>query len=208
MAKHEDLYPLILVEAPGCPLPLVQHALNRAAIDFCRLSLAWQEELDAIALRPGVWRYDLDAPAQAQIVVLQSVKLGTRDLVGVADARNATNWGVASGEPVRYGLLPGWNEIAVDPAPAEAASLTLTAALAPNLTATSLPDLLVDRHFEAISEGAKAVLKRMPNQAWSDPATAQLHAAVAAKGAHDARVANEYGRVVGSLSVTPRRFGG
>lgn len=208
MAKHEDLYPLILVEAPGCPIPLVQHAINRAAIEFCRLSLAWQEDLDAIGLRAGVWRYDLDVPTQSQLVVLQSVCIGTRDLVGVADPRGAMKWGVSKGEPSHYALLPNFIEIAVDPTPVAVATLTLSAALAPTLAATTLPDLLVDRHFEAISEGAKAVLKRMPNQAWSDPASAQMHAALAAKAAHDARASNEYGRVVGSLSVTSRRFGG
>lgn len=207
MATHDVFYPLLLAELPGCPLPLVKQTINRAARDFCRDSMAWQEDIDAVVLRPGVWRYELGLPSDAQIALVQTAKIGTRDLTPAIDARGAINWGAAQGEPSRYAVLPNWIEIAVDPTPIQAATLRLAAVLAPTLEAATLPDVLADRHFDAIAEGVKARLMAMANKTWSDPAGAQLAAAAFAKAKTDARIEAAYGRVIGSLSVTPRPFG-
>lgn len=208
MADHSAFYPMIAPDVLGCPSITIDSAINRAAIEFCGKALVWQDALTVVVLSPGVWSYALTLPAQSQLVVLQSVKLGTRELAAVADARGQIPWGEADGEPMRYALLADFGQILVDPAPLEASSLTLRAALAPKLTATSLPDLLADRHFEAIAAGAKAILMRMPEKSWTNFQASQFYEGEFKERTSKARIEAEYGRVVGSLSATPRRFGG
>lgn len=208
MAAHDDILPLVLVDAPGCPEQVAVLALNRAAAEFCSRSLVLQEYLDPVAVVPGEWRYELYLPARMTLAVLQSVRLDGRELTPVNDARGRRQWGEHHGPPTHYGLLTGWREIALDPTPQAAGELTLLAALAPALTATSLPDLVVNRHFEALIAGAMAHIKQMPNQAWSDPHGSQIALGRFRQLIDEARIENEYGRAIGSLRVTPRRFGG
>lgn len=208
MAKHDVLYPLILAEMPGCPLPTVRLMLNRAGIELCERGRAWQPEMEPISVVPGRWRYEVDLPPGARIAVIDSVRLDGRPLNGLNDSRNAQQWGRIAGPPMRYALLPGWVEIGLDPEPVQIGTLTMSASLLPTLDAAELPDDLVSRNFEALAEGAKAFLKRMPNQPWSDPGGAVASYQLFQRHIDTARIAAEYGRTAGSLSVKPRPFGG
>lgn len=209
MASHESLYPLITIEAMGCPAMAIDTAINRAAAEFCAGSLAWQEDLDAIYLSNGVAEYDLDLPRGSQLVVIRAgeVKIGGRALIAhMAPERIDPS---VTGNPSHY-YQRGYGSIALYPKPADSAGqmLTVRAVLKPTLTTTTLPDVLVDRYYEAIAEGAKAILKRIPNQPWSDPAGAGPAYQLFKQKTAEARISSEHGNVAGSMKVRPRRYGG
>lgn len=204
MATHDVFYPLILAELPGCPLPLVRSTINRAAKQFCDRSKAWTETLDPVPVRAGVTEYEIEAPTDALLGVLTSVKLDGRKLDPSVEGR-AADWG-NDGEPTRY-AMPVIGLIELDRAPTKSGLLTLRAVLMPSLSAETLPDVLADRYFEAIGEGAKSLLKRMPNQPWSDPAGAQLAEITFNTKTDEARIEVDFGFVQGSMRVTPRAFG-
>lgn len=207
MARHDELYPLVLLEAPGCPLPIMNMAINRAAREFCEKSRVWQEWLDDVTASPGVYRYDIDVPRDSSVVVLNTVRCGRRALTPEHDNRASRQWGVVDGEPLAYAVTPGRAEIIIDPVPVAVETISINAALQPTLTAAALPDVVVQFHFEAVAEGAKAILKRMPNRPWSDPAGAAIAEQIFSQKAAEARIEAEYGRVVGSMRATPRAFG-
>lgn len=207
MPKHDALYPLILAEVPGCPLMTVKTALNRAAADFCTGSLAWQEDLDPIFVAAGIAEYDLDVPAGSQLVVIREgeVKLNGRKLLPIK-APAAIDPAV-TGLPSHYAQRD-YGALLLYPKPTEAAgSLTVRAVLKPTLTATTLPDILIDRYYEAVTEGAKAFLKRMPNQPWTDPPGAATAYALHSRRTAEARVSAEMGLVAGSMQMKPRAYG-
>lgn len=206
MAKHEALFPLILVELPGCPDLTIRTAINRAAIEFCRKSKAWIEPLDPVGLTPGQAEYEIDLPAGSALVVIEEARIGDRVLTPAIEAQIHGSWGRGDGDPTSYACRTN-GLLLLDKRPVERGAVSLTAALSPTLSATSLPDLLVDRHYEAICEGAKAILKRIPGQAWSDPAGAAAAYSLFADKTAEARIHVEHGFARGSMRVTARAFG-
>jgi hypothetical protein len=197
MAKHEAVYPLILPEAPGCPDPTVDTAINRACWEFCEGSLAWQEPLDEISVKAGTDTYEFDIPSGSVLVVLTRVALNG---VGIEP--------IGVGNPRSFGYsMPTWLEVRLHPAPSNDSILTMTAALKPVLNTTSLPEILTARYADAIAEGAKSYLKRMPGQAWSDPGGATASYQVFKQLTVAARISSEAGRMRGNMSVRPRVFG-
>ena len=207
MAAHESLYPLIVPEVLGCPTPTIDSAINRAAADFCRRSGVWRADLDPVVLVADQWRYTLTLPADAVLVSIDAARAGLRLLGPVSDPHGVLPWGQEPGEPTRYALSADESAILVHPAPVAAGSLSVSVVLAPTLGAATLPDLLVNRYYEGVAEGAKAILRRMPGQPWTDVNAAQLAALTARQKADEARVEREWG-AARSLSVTPRAFGG
>ena len=205
----DALYPLIVPEVMGCPSITIDSAIIRAAAEFCEKSTAWREQLPDITLVDGTAEYTLTLPAGSRLVVIREreAKLNGKPLSSVQNAAQISPEYV--GIPSHYAQR-GFNSVILSPTPANATGqvLSIYAALAPTLTATSLPAVLIDRYYEAISDGAKAILKRMPNQPWSDAARAADHYQLFKQKTAEARIQQEHGLVAGNLSVRPRAFGG
>ena len=205
----DALYPLIAPEVLGCPSIAIDNAIVRAAAEFCEKSTAWREQLPDITVTDGVAEYALTLPAGSRLVVIREreAKLNGKPLLPMQNAAQIRPEQV--GIPSQYAQR-GHGAVILYPTPANATGqvLSIYAVLAPTLTATSLPAVLVDRYYEAISEGAKAILKRMPNQPWSDPARAADHYRLFQVKTAEARIDFEHGLVAGSITVKPRVFGG
>lgn len=206
MASHDSLYPLILAEATGCPLATVRTAMNRAAAAFCSASRAWTVALDPMFLRVGASEYELELPDGAQLVVITDARVGDRRLVPAQGGASQPGWGEESGEPTHF-AHPQPTLLRLNRKPIEAATLSLTAALAPTLLAETLPDDIVNRYYEALTEGTKAILKRIPGQPWTDMAGAGIAQQLCNKLTAEARIERDSGFAVGSMTVTPRAFG-
>jgi len=205
----EALYPLIVPEVMGCPSIAIDSAIIRAAAEFCEKSTAWREQLAPITVQDGTAEYALTLPAGSRLVVIRKgeAKLNGKALDTIQNAADIRP--ERTGVPSSYAQR-GHGAVILYPTPANATGqiLAIYAVLAPTLTATSLPSLLLDRYYEAISEGAKAILKRMPNQPWGDPARAADHYRLFQVKTAEARIEQEHGLVAGNLTVKPRAFGG
>lgn len=190
MAKHDDFYPLLLVELPGCPIPTIKLALNRSASRFCEKSKAWREKLDPITAVVGTTEYEIDLlPADSRLILIDQVWLDGREM-----------------DPSLYEKST-LTLLKLTTAPSAAGTLEVLAVLAPTLDAQSLPDVLADRWYEGVSEGAKAFLKKIPNQPWYDPTGAATAEQLFISKAAEARIESETGFVRGSMRTTPRAFG-
>lgn len=203
MAKPADFYPLILPTVLGAPYPTVDLAINRAAAELCESARVWEEFLDPITLRPGVAAYPLDLPAGSILVCARSIEL---DGVPLALSQTIPRTAATQGMPVLAYIRAG--ELMVSPAPdTPGGVLTVFVTLRPSITATQLPDVLLDRHMVTVAEGAKAFLKEMTGAAWFDPAGYSLARQTFLYNVSRARIAVEHGFVGGSLAVAPRAFG-
>lgn len=209
MAALSVLHPLVAPEVMGCPSIVIESAVLRAAIEFCEKSTAWREPLDPITLQDGVAEYALPIPADARLVVIREREARLNGQILTPIMNPAMLRSTSAGVPSHYAQR-GHDAVILHPTPASADGMTLTifAVLAPKLSATTLPDILADRYYEAISEGAKGILKRMPNQPWSDAARAADHYRLFQTKTAEARIEFEHGLVAGSLTVKPRPFGG
>lgn len=209
MAAFDLFYPLVAAEVMGCPSITIDSAILRASIEFCEKSTAWRELLTPITLQDGVAEYAIPLPVGSRLVVIRDreARLNGQSLNPIPNPAdiNPTRTGVPSHYAQR-----SHDALILFPTPASADGMVLSiyAVLAPKLTATELPDLLADRYYEAICEGAKAILKRMPNQPWSDPVRAGDHYQLFKNKTAEARTEWEFGLVAGSMTVKPRHFGG
>lgn len=208
-----DLLPYLLAEVPGVPDVTAKQALTMAAIEFCRETQAWSELQDPIAVIDKIHTYDLEPVTGASIVTVKQVWAADRELVPVTLAKLVEvmpNWQTAQGsDPVYYNGAADWSSIRIFPTPINAnrQKLTLRVAYQPSLTATTLPDFLVNVYLEAILSGAKARLMLMPQKAWTNPELGGYHKGLFDAAIVQSRIDDMHERHPGTITVRPRRFG-
>ncbi len=209
MATRDALYPLILPEVPQCPYLTVDTAINRAAAEFCRDSLCWNE-MQSIALVSGQRQYPLTVPADSEVVAVRrasvdkSPPMRTEPMPGrILDQREAF------GQPAVFAVLGA--DLLVTPTPNDdmtGKSMAVHVAFAPRFSAAAIPDVVATRFAEGVSAGARAILKRMVGNAWTDPQGSILADQLFRTLKAQARIEYEGGIAASDMRVTPRIFGG
>jgi len=161
MARWADFHPDLLVHVPGCPEPLLDQELARAAALFFRRSKLWTAWLEPIATAGSLTTYDLEVPEDAEVVALRKATLNGQVLP-------LGSYRLVSNNPER---APGAERVLLSTEPA---AVTLPSVQAPKsvldieavLTvapqAKGLPDALANAYREAIVAGARYRLHRIP----------------------------------------------
>jgi len=161
MARWADFHPDVLAHVAGCPEPLLNQELARAATAFFVRTKLWTAWLEPMATAGNLVSYALEPPEDAEIVALRKATLNG-EVLPLASYRLVAR----NPERLRSGAraLLG----------AEAATVTLLAVQPPKSTleveavltvaanAQGLPDPLAARFREAIVAGARARLHRIP----------------------------------------------
>lgn len=182
MASLADFYPYIEPDVPGCPLPTIDKALIRVAIDFCTRSKIWSEIDASLSTEAGVSNYALDIPSGARAVIIEAVSVGTSNLEMTSELQlfsKLPGWQSMTGAPKYAFMSKADDELVLAPTPIGAGDqIVMKVAYAPTFSATSLPDVLARRHLDGIAAGAKGLLQAMPNQPWSNPASATFNQSV------------------------------
>jgi hypothetical protein len=201
-----DFSRFVLPEVPGCPEPLLVQEVVQTAFEFCDKTGAWNELQDPVALLVGVADYEIDAPSGAIPLRVTSAWLNGR-LMQPTPLRSINQLGVAGSEPYYYNAAVERGSIRLFPSPGVTGlELTLKTCFAPAMTATTLPDFLMQRYTQVIAAGAKASLMSKPGQPWSNPHMAAVYGAQFASGMNDARAEVMLDQVAGNARITPRRF--
>jgi hypothetical protein len=203
--KVHDFARWILPEVLGCPDPVVDQAIVSTVYEFCDQTGAWDETQDAQTVEANVSDYDIPAPAGAIALRVLDVLLSGRPLSSLSFHTAAMTQRVSA--PVGYTSSIERGVVRLVPVPTETgALLVVRAAYAPSMTATVLPDFLMQRYAEVIASGTKARLQMMPGVAWTNPTLAAVHAQRFQSGMIDARVESLYGRNNGSVRIEPKVF--
>lgn len=174
MKDWSSWFPDLLPHITGCPQPLAEHELRRAAQVLFRRTRAWRVDMAAVAVSAGQAVVTL-APdsAQHELVRVESVWLDDRKLdqvtADVLDSQYKDDWRLHTGDPFAcIQTVPG--ELRLYPIPISNATTGLAARLSvtPSESSTGLPDDMAVRFRDEIHVGAKARLMLYPNRPWSN----------------------------------------
>ena len=156
MSEWADFLKDVRPSAPGIPLPVVEHAVKRAAQKFCKDTRAWIVELDRTRTREGVTSYDMELDQGVELVRLKGAKLN-----GVPYAV----WRAGEEPCGRRYVYTGDGKTIRFSEPVEAGlSLVLTCAVKPSNSATGIDNAIFDRYVEEIALLAVSKLTGDPNK--------------------------------------------
>lgn len=163
MAAVSDFERFVLPHI-NAPLPAVHDALVDAAIEYCIRTRVLRDVVEPITLVRGVAEYEIEAPeADTQVVEVLKAWLSQEELKAVTrpelDALYPQGWlslsvGNTAQIKVFYCRLPGLIRLVPMLNNKAARALTLEVAYAPTRTATTMPDVLLNRYAEKIAVGA------------------------------------------------------
>lgn len=162
----------VLPDVPGCPEPVAEHALLRAAQAFCERTKVWKLWLDPIQTVAGIMDYEIELEQRTELVQLVQATLDGRELdlrpyeILPADWRdNQAGLGPLVATPDRKNIV-------LLPAPTTEVFLRVEAILRPSNAAEGVEDFLFDLYVEPIALGAKARLMQQPGKPYSNPTEA------------------------------------
>ena len=115
------------------------------------------------------------------------------------------DWVATTGTPSKY-FLTASKDLRLYPIPEVDGTLMASVSLVPKMTATVLPEFLLDDWYEAISNGALWILLSMPNAAWSNPNLAAYHGNLFSAAKGSARIASMRQFTREQQYVQPRRL--
>lgn len=208
----DDFLPHLLPDLPGCPDAIVKQQLLFAVIEFCQETHAWNEIQDPIRVRERQNEIDVDTPVGARIVAVKDVWASNRKLRPVTMPQLfelIPNWQTAEGsEPTYYNASTDYRSMRIFPIPIDVnnQTITLRVAYAPKMDATSIPDELAIKYWDALIGGAKARLMVIPGKAWTNAQLSAYNRGVFNDGILKAKISALHDRVEGSLSVRPHPF--
>ena len=180
MAALSDFYRYITMDVPGCPQPVIDRAIVDTAIDFCTRTGAWKAWSDPVTSMAGVSEYDIEIPANALVRQVECVALGMKQLGAISDlleTGDLPNWQDVSGVPTRAMFDDALNGVRVVPTPTIGnETMRFLVSYVPTESATTVPDVLLQRHARGFGAGVKAALQ-LQKQAWGDPNAAVINSA-------------------------------
>lgn len=182
MKPWADFHALVMPWVIGCPIPIIDAALVRAARRFCDGTRAWTQTVEATAT--GVTDlFEFDAPAAAEIVRVVAAKVGEFDYDDKVFDRPPSTWPEKEAPAGVYMMLDG--QFLVLPMPTAGTVLRLDVALKPKLSAQGVGNILFDSYGEDVAAGALSDLLKMP-QPWGNPALAVNYGSVFSAAIHKA----------------------
>jgi hypothetical protein len=171
MATWDNWMPELQLAAPTAPVPLIHLCLNRAAREFCEETRAWQAWLDPVeASGDPTAEYSLDLPMGAEVARLEAATLDGKpiDVVMAMDAEaDPTSMTRLRGLvclDLQNFYLPG----------GQAGAVRVKCSLMPTISASSVPDLVAGRYFEALRDGAMGELLSKENTDFYKPEAAAV----------------------------------
>jgi len=182
VATWDFFFPHILPQVRGCADEVVEFHLRQAAIEFCRRSQCWKQELP-ITTTADVTDYELVLPTDAAVSLLLSISVLDTDGIpnDEYDIVNATR-----GRDMTRNFIDGCfvylsddeTTLTVQPPPEDDGMTLLPyVSLKPTQTSAGLPDFIANQHTDVIAAGALARLLAMPKTGWRDPAEAAVQRA-------------------------------
>jgi len=167
-----DLTGRVLPDVPGCPEPVIESSLQRAAVRFFRDSWVWREVLPGITLVSGQSTYTPSVPTDSRLERVLRAQYGNipldhaphEDLILTND----------TGAPVAIAMDYS-NDLVLYPTPDDSANkgVTVYGHLVPLRDATTVPDRLGEEWEDALVAYAKTDILDTPQKPWTDPRAAQ-----------------------------------
>jgi len=139
--------------APSTPEPVLEHAILRAAQEFCQRTRAWVLELDPTATFAGMSEYDIELLPTTELVRIESAKLNGEPFAV---------WKRGDSASGRYVFTPDGRTLRFSTPMSEGQSLVLTCSVKPGEDAKGIDDTLFARYVTVIALGAVAGITSDP----------------------------------------------
>jgi hypothetical protein len=187
-------YDAILPELRGCSTALLDFHLRQVARDFCDRTGCWVDTFPTIQMAANTVSYFvLTQEPKSQLVRLLRMTIN-----------GVLQWSALQPDPDDT-VVPrfvahkppftlDYNRDLLTLAEQPDGDIVLVGSMKPTLAVTTLPDLLLNIHLEAIRTGVLSRLMRMGKKPWSDPTLSEFyrtqhesavnHAALVAAGGH------------------------
>lgn len=168
MRAWSDFYPDVLPFVMGCPEPVLEHHLRRAAQEFFSSCHVWTRWLANITTTTAQ-DYPLNLEPLSELVKLQRATLAGRQVgITTPDALPA-DW-----QTYKQGIKDciftrDRKVISLITANPIGQLLRIEAVLKPSNAATGVQDEFYDQYADAIAMGAKARIKKMTGTTYYDP---------------------------------------
>ena len=166
----DDFLPYILPNAKGCPAVLATLNARLAVIELCRNALIWREYQTSVTTVALQTAYAYAPAANQQVVKLLSMTLAGVDTPVLDPAMGKTLDTAGNVGPYAYGGILGFE---LRPAQEAGLAVVTYSAVAPSITATTIPDSM-GRYIEEIANGALSRILAKKDKEYSDPNGAAL----------------------------------
>jgi hypothetical protein len=208
---YSSFFPYLIPLVPHAADPVAEQAIRDACIEFCKESLIWREQMDPISTIKGEGVYELDVPTNTHLTNVVDLYYEQRRLekksVSEIAAKYDRDWMLREGTPIVFTMLNP-NEVTLVPKPDKAIGGALTGMLSftPTRKSTAVIDYVFEDYAEEIARGAASKLMLIPNQSWTDAATALGYRKQFLSDCANARAHVNQGQVRAPISVHLRRF--
>jgi hypothetical protein len=171
-------HPDVLMHVPGCPIPVVDHHLRKAAIELCGKSKRLKIDMPAFDTVAGEATYPLDAGTDLDPVIIVAAEVDgvPIDPVRIHAVSSQKDWRIESGKPTDFYLHPDDKTVRLWKTPDAAYSIAITLAAKPTQAASGIEAWFGDRYGDGIVAGALAQLFALPKKPWTDLGMAGFHA--------------------------------
>lgn len=202
--------PDVLPHVPGCPVPIAEHEIKRAAQAFFRESRSWRIQSDPFAVAADQEVVAI-APVDPELELLEiddsSVYFDGQQVFPVTPQELARSfpddWREDRGTPRQFYLLqPEQMRLYPIPVANAASGIECRMYVVPNDDSTGLPDDVARKFRDAIYLGARARLMLYVNVAWSNPNMAGVYGGAFASAVANAK--DEAARAYARARITAR----
>lgn len=171
MKVWSEFYADVLPSVMGCPAPVMDHNLRRAAQNFFQRTHVWTQWLDSLKTS-GTAEYNLPLEPLSELVKLQRATLNGREIAMLTPESLPADW-QTSPNSVRSGLFTRDRKtLTLFPQTSTGQLLRIEATLMPANTAIGIRDDLFDLYVDVITNGAKARIKRLSGTEFFNPGQA------------------------------------
>jgi hypothetical protein len=212
--SYEAMLDEVRLYVPSVADKLALHVTRNSAIDFCRQTGLWVDDIEPIPGEPMVPCYEIPTPANSVVAYLSEVWYGSVRLDPqsieelkkryVNDFRDIT---IFNGPPswyyhedlcvIRLVTCPNQNQGNRD-------SITGIAVLQPSRDSLGMPSEIAERWMEGIGYGARARLYDAPDTPFYNPGMAMKYARMAMNEIGKAKIQANQARGRGPLKVNKR----
>jgi hypothetical protein len=183
MAIWSAWFPDVLPKVAGCPVPVVEHELRRAAQEFFEESRAWQvPAADADVVADTAEVTIVSTNSEHELVRVEMVWHDGKPLDPVTveelDAQFVDDWRTHTGTPSKFlQLTPGVIQLYPVPTVGITDGITARISVRPSDTSTGIPDEYRVKYRKAMMDGSLAALMLYPGKPWTAPDLASAHSA-------------------------------
>lgn len=209
--SYDTFLPAVMPYVNDVPELIALQAIKDTCIEFCEKSLYWTYSAPDQDLVEDQSNYTISTPTGTVVTEVLDAWADGRTLrpKGEDDLKNMypDNWHTQQGGPQYYTHVT-YSTLTLVPYPNQTITggLSMVIALKPSRASTTVDDTLFERWVEVISYGARSRLHMIPNQAFTDPASAAMYRSMFLAGINQARIERNKGLARTVTRVRPPRF--